>query len=67
MSISEANRPAATGLGAFERLLSLWVALAIAAGIGLGLLVPGLFAALQIAELEKVALQRKLDDIGRDA
>ena len=56
MSISEANRPAATGLGAFERLLSLWVALAIAAGIGLGLLVPGLFAALAAAEIAHVNL-----------
>jgi len=30
-------------MGIFERFLSLWVALAIAAGVGLGLLVPDLF------------------------
>ena len=37
-------------MGAFERYLSVWVAAAIAAGIGLSLIVPGLFQAL--AELE---------------
>ena len=36
-------------MGLFERWLSLWVALAIAAGTGLGLIVPGAFAA--VAEL----------------
>jgi ACR3 family arsenite transporter len=30
-------------MGIFERFLSLWVALAIAAGVGLGLIAPGLF------------------------
>ncbi len=30
-------------MGTFERFLSIWVALAILAGVGLGLLVPGLF------------------------
>ena len=30
-------------MGIFERFLSLWVALAIAAGVGLGLVAPGLF------------------------
>jgi len=30
-------------MGIFERFLSIWVALAIAAGVGLGLVVPGLF------------------------
>ncbi|WP_051062419.1 ACR3 family arsenite efflux transporter [Ilumatobacter nonamiensis] len=39
-----------TGLGGFERFLTLWVTLAILAGIGLGLLVPGVFE--QIADLE---------------
>ena len=37
-------------MGLFERLLSLWVALAIAAGVGLGVLAPGAFAT--IARLE---------------
>ena len=44
----------ASPLGRFERFLSLWVALAIAAGVGLGLLAPGLFAriaALQYAHV----------------
>ena len=40
----------ASGLGAFERFLTVWVALAIAAGIGLGLVVPGVFK--QVADLE---------------
>jgi ACR3 family arsenite transporter len=31
-------------VGIFERFLSLWVALAIAAGVGLGLVAPGIFA-----------------------
>jgi len=34
------------GIGFFERYLSLWVALCIAAGIGLGTLLPNLFQAL---------------------
>lgn len=37
-------------MGLFERFLSVWVALAIVAGVGLGLLLPGLFA--QIAAIE---------------
>jgi ACR3 family arsenite transporter len=37
-------------MGIFERFLSVWVALAIAAGVGLGLIVPQLFAA--VAEME---------------
>jgi arsenite transporter len=38
-----ARRPAAPALGTFERWLSLWVALCIAAGIGLGRVAPGPF------------------------
>src|SRR5579863_8318462 len=41
-----ARRPAAPGLGIFERYLTLWVALCILAGIVLGRLVPGPFHAL---------------------
>ncbi|CUI84555.1 ACR3 family arsenite efflux transporter [Cognatishimia activa] len=44
------------GLGTFERLLSLWVALAIAAGLLLGSLVPGLFATLASLEVASVNL-----------
>lgn len=45
-----AARRAKTPMGVFERYLSLWVALAIVAGIALGTLLPGLFGAM--AELE---------------
>lgn len=44
------------GLGTFERLLSLWVALAIAAGLVLGSLIPGLFASLAALEVASVNL-----------
>ncbi|MFV8752296.1 ACR3 family arsenite efflux transporter [Nannocystaceae bacterium ST9] len=43
-------------MGSFERHLSLWVALAIAAGIGLGVLAPGLFAAIAGLELARINL-----------
>ena len=46
----------AAGLGTFERLLSLWVALAIAAGLALGALFPGLFAMLAGLEVASVNL-----------
>jgi ACR3 family arsenite transporter len=48
--------PAPAGLGAFERWLSLWVALAIAAGLGLGAALPGLFGALARLEVASVNL-----------
>jgi ACR3 family arsenite transporter len=48
------EKPAA--LGVFERWLTLWVALCIVAGIGLGLLFPGLFKAIGAAEVAKVNL-----------
>jgi len=41
-----ARRPARPGLGAFERYLTLWVALCIVAGIALGRLAPEPFQAL---------------------
>lgn len=41
-------------MGIFERFLSLWVALAITAGVGLGLTVPGLFQAVALLELAHV-------------
>jgi ACR3 family arsenite transporter len=44
------------GLGTFERWLSLWVAAAILAGLALGNLAPGLFAALARLEVASVNL-----------
>ena len=41
-------------MGAFEKYLSVWVGLCILAGIGLGLLVPGAFAALAALEYANV-------------
>lgn len=43
-------------MGAFERYLSLWVALCIAVGIGLGISFPGLFAAIASIEYASVNL-----------
>ena len=43
-------------MGAFERNLSLWVGLAIAAGLGLGTLFPGVFAGLAALEYGHVNL-----------
>jgi ACR3 family arsenite transporter len=43
-------------MGIFERFLSIWVALGIAAGVGLGLLVPGLFQAVAGFEFAHVNL-----------
>jgi arsenite transporter len=43
-------------MGIFERFLSIWVALGIAAGVGLGLLLPGLFQAVAEVEFAHVNL-----------
>ena len=43
-------------MGIFERFLSIWVAFGIAAGVGLGLLVPGLFQAVALLEFAQVNL-----------
>ena len=48
--------PPAGGIGFFEKWLSVWVALCIAAGIGLGNLLPGLFATLAGLEYASVNL-----------
>ena len=48
-------RPAG-GIGAFERYLSVWVALCIAAGVLLGNLAPGLFGVLASLEVASVNL-----------
>ncbi len=47
---------APAGIGGFEKWLSLWVALAIGAGLALGNLAPGLFGALAAAEFASVNL-----------
>ncbi|MEP2531225.1 ACR3 family arsenite efflux transporter [Shimia sp.] len=44
------------GLGTFERYLSLWVALAIGAGLGLGAVFPGMFGFLAGLEIASVNL-----------
>ncbi|WP_372884643.1 ACR3 family arsenite efflux transporter [Shimia sp.] len=54
MSDATLNQPAPMGL--FERWLSLWVALAIGAGMLLGNLMPGLFGALAAMEVASVNL-----------
>ena len=54
MRSSEDAPPAAIGF--FEKWLSVWVALAIAAGVGLGAAAPGLFALLARAEIASVNL-----------
>lgn len=43
-------------MGTFERYLSVWVALCIVAGIALGQVVPGAFAAIASAEVARVNL-----------
>ena len=43
-------------MSTFERYLTVWVALCIVAGIGLGTLVPDLFAAVGAMEVAKVNL-----------
>jgi ACR3 family arsenite transporter len=48
--------PARPGMTWFERYLSIWVALCIAAGIALGAAAPGLFALIASAELARVNL-----------
>ncbi|MBT6313171.1 MAG: arsenical-resistance protein, partial [Alphaproteobacteria bacterium] len=52
--MTEQSAPA--GIGFFEKWLSLWVALCIAAGIGLGVAVPGLFEAAAALEFASVNL-----------
>ena len=43
-------------MGLFERYLTLWVALGIAAGVGLGLWLPGTFQAIAVLEIAHVNL-----------
>ena len=53
---STGQQIAAAPIGFFERYLTLWVALCIVAGIGLGQLAPGLFQAVGRLELAQVNL-----------
>ena len=55
-SVAPSAGPPAVPLGTFERYLTLWVALCIVAGIGLGHLLPSLFAAIASAEVARVNL-----------
>ena len=48
--------PARPGMSTFERYLSVWVALCIVAGIGLGAAAPGLFALVASTEIARVNL-----------
>jgi ACR3 family arsenite transporter len=48
--------PAPAGIGFFEKWLSVWVGLAILAGVSLGALVPGLFEILARLEIASVNL-----------
>lgn len=50
------DQVAQSPLGIFERYLSLWVGLCIAAGVGLGLAVPGAFRAIASLEYASVNL-----------
>ena len=54
--MTDMTSPAAAGLGTFERWLSVWVALAIGAGLLLGNLMPGLFGWLAGLEVASVNL-----------
>lgn len=53
MSTTVATRPPVSGLGFFERYLSLWVALSMAAGVALGKMLPGFTAALRSVEFAR--------------
>ena len=54
--MTDTSLPAAAGLGTFERWLSVWVALAIGAGLLLGNLFPGHFSFLASLEVASVNL-----------
>jgi len=51
-----AKRGARAPMGVFERYLSLWVAVCITVGIGLGQMVPGIFQAVGRVEVAQVNL-----------
>ena len=43
-------------MGVFERYLTVWVGLGILAGVGLGLVMPGVFQAVAALEIAQVNL-----------
>lgn len=51
-----ASEQAGPAMGTFERYLTLWVALCVVAGIGLGSSLPGAFAKIAAAEVARVNL-----------
>ncbi|ANT60990.1 arsenical-resistance protein [Salipiger sp. CCB-MM3] len=54
--MTDTAAPAHEPMGRFERLLTLWVALAMVAGIVIGLLAPGLVQAIAAAEVASINL-----------
>jgi len=56
MPVTPPDSPAPGGIGLFEKWLTIWVGLAILAGIGLGALFPAVFAVLSRIEYASVNL-----------
>lgn len=58
-----ARKSAGAEMGFFERYLTLWVALCIIAGIGLGHLIPQVFQSVGRMEIAKINLPVALNDV----
>ena len=56
IAAADGRKTKAPSMGKFERFLTLWVALCIIVGIGLGQAVPGVFHALGAATVAQVNL-----------
>jgi ACR3 family arsenite transporter len=54
--MTEVNSPSDESIGFFERYLSIWVALAMVAGIAIGAFAPGLVGAVAAAEVASINL-----------
>jgi ACR3 family arsenite transporter len=54
--MTDTAAPASTGLGPFERWLTLWIVLAIVAGLALGAAAPGLVSSIAGAEVASINL-----------